>query len=194
MWRKRRSPETSMVVSSLMVKCSQTLPLSNVFGGLSPPKSQVISQWELRLRRCSTIWISAPTSSRCSRTPIWIRLDLSRSWGLTHNVSICLFGLVQAECKKLVTLKLEEKDDKKMHCKSGWYTERAMKETLKFSKSWPNTCLFFPVYPTQFQGLVFSRSEIQDVVAYTDGKLALRRPGAYVSTATLFNQLTMYGS
>lgn len=96
-------------------------------------------------------------------------------------------GLVQAECKKLVTLKLEEKDGKKLHCKSGWYTERAMKETLKFSKSWPNTYVFFPVHPTQFQGVLFLRSEIQDVVTYTDGKPALRRPGAYVSTALYFS-------
>ena len=74
-----------------------------------------------------------------------------------------------------------------MHCKSGWYTERAMKETLKFSKSWPNTYVFFPVHPTQFQGVLFLRSEIQDVVTYTDGKPALRRPGAYVSTALYFS-------
>ena len=80
MWRNRRSPETSMAVSSLMVKCSQTLRLNNAFAGLSPPKSPVVSPWELRPRRCSTIWTSARTLSRCSRTPISIRLGLSRSW------------------------------------------------------------------------------------------------------------------
>lgn len=54
-----------------------------------------------------------------------------------------------------MTLKLEEKDDKKLHCKSGWYTERAMKDELKFTKSWPNTSVFFTVHPAQFQGVIF---------------------------------------
>lgn len=49
---------------------------------------------------------------------------------------------MQAELKKMIRLSLEKQDSKKMHCKSGWYTEREMKDTLKMPKLGPQKVHF----------------------------------------------------
>lgn len=43
----------------------------------------------------------------------------------------------QAELKRMVTIAVEKKNKRKFNLKSGWYTEREMKETLKMTKWGP---------------------------------------------------------
>ena len=70
-------------------------------------------------------------------------LDKAGKCYITVNMHAHITAHLQAELKRQVQILVREETSKTLRVKCGWYTEKAMKETLKMGKFGTKTISFF---------------------------------------------------